>query len=304
MLCREAMQEYDAGSLPRSGAGDAAIPRPSTRIFLLTPTWTAPESASSPSALARAPGLEAVGEASGPGYAICRLSSLFPHPPIYHRVPRALLCETGKAFAAGMEALVVGGGEGEGGSAETTGPWTAALVRCVEGVEAKAGAKAPARPALASAVASLYASVRALAGAETEADQLYPIHRAAGVLFSDLSVETAREDKCLEYGCTRDAVVALSASLGGRGRGSSGASAGRAPLLLVQTDQFGICTAPSAAARAWLHEYGHDAVVGPVHVRETGRLVAADVAELAPASPAIFLSPPTPSTKREATSAS
>jgi cytidine deaminase len=249
MLCREFMTESAT---------------PDTRVILFVPGWR-------PAAGDSAPGLTAAGDIpAGAEALICRLAELFPLPPVYHRVPRASLVAHGTAFAARMAPF---------DAAAAAAAVAAGAATCAPGLD------------LAAACAALYASVRATAAAATAADYLYPIHRAAGVLFSDGSVSLAREDKCLEYGCTRDAVVALSAAIAAAAAAAAQPPRGTAPrpVVLIQTDQFGVCTAPAAAPRAWLHEYGHGAVAVPAHDAATGALVITNVRALAPASPAIFL---------------
>jgi cytidine deaminase len=77
----------------------------------------------------------------------------------------------------------------------------------------------------------------------------HPIQFGAAVAFADGSIVTSHQSSGLEYGCTLDAVSQLASHIiknpGGR------------PILLVQTDQFGICHAPFAPARSFLTEHGY-----------------------------------------------
>lgn len=124
-------------------------------------------------------------------------------------------------------------------------------------------------------------------------DHLHPIRYAAGVLFADGSVAVSWQKKGIEYGTTVDCCAALAQALeeeaeddgeGGRRR--------RRPVALIQADQFGICHAPSGAARAFLKEYGHSEVVCLVHQQRGGEgqgvlLASVTVRELTPAEPVI-----------------
>lgn len=200
--------------------------------------------------------------AAGGAAAVHALSALYPHPPLYHGVPRAHAVAAGEAFAAravrpsatSLAPLVAGGGVGLTGEA----------------------------------LAALHAAVTALAAGACggASDRLYPIHLAAGALLSNGSHALARQDKCLEYGCTADAVTRLGYVLA---QSSSPDPAPRA-LALVQCDQFGNCIAPSAPPRAWLSEHGHAALPVLVHDAASGELRCVTAGELAPAAPAIALS--------------
>ena len=89
---------------------------------------------------------------------------------------------------------------------------------------------------------------------------LHPIKYGAAVFFSDGSIAQAYQKQSQEYGCTLDAVTQLASFIehkieGGRIR----------PILLAQSDQFGIAHAPFAEARAYLSEYGHNDMFVAVH---------------------------------------
>ena len=113
-----------------------------------------------------------------------------------------------------------------------------------------------------------------------------------GVLYSDGTTDVTLQDRLMEYGSTMDPVCKLCASLSSS---SSCCSAGidqgikrssRRALLLLQVDQAGVLHAPHAQGRSYLHEFGFDDVVVPVHGRD-GRLVLSSVAALAPNTPVL-----------------
>jgi len=69
----------------------------------------------------------------------------------------------------------------------------------------------------------------------------------------------------------------------------AGASRGCNPVFVITLDQFGVCWAPSASARAWLTEaLSLVKVTIPVHAKD-GSLQFVTQDELSPASPAISL---------------
>ncbi|RYG54000.1 hypothetical protein EON66_07760 [archaeon] len=69
---------------------------------------------------------------------------------------------------------------------------------------------------------------------------------------------------------------------------AAAASAGIRPILLLHVDQFGICHALHAKARAWYHEYGYDATTIYVHTQR-GSLERLTIGALCPAEPDIDL---------------
>ena len=112
----------------------------------------------------------------------------------------------------------------------------------------------------------------ALAACERDArPELHPMSYGASVVFEDGTVACASQRKALEYGCSLDAVCLLTTELE---RASS------APVMLCMCDQFGLCHAPFAPARAYLAEHGwghlrlmaHDAV-GQMHVAAVADLL-------------------------------
>lgn len=112
-------------------------------------------------------------------------------------------------------------------------------------------------------------------------DVLHPIRLAAGVLFSDGSIETAAQNKMLEFGSTVDPVQKLAQAL------ELKRAAGVQPKLIVMSDQFGALHAPWARARSYLYEEGFDAAYVVAHDRD-GKLQKLTVEELVPECPRIF----------------
>jgi cytidine deaminase len=190
-----------------------------------------------------------------------RLGALFPYPCMYHRVHRQRVRQVAAEFAARMDAFAPGNFDAAG----LTLPGSAA------------GAS--------EALARLYEAVREAAAAEVPQDQLYPIHYAAGVLFSDGRSLVARQDKGLEYGTTVDAAAKLIAAV------EAAVGAGAGPVALLYTDQFGVLHAPTAKGRAYFREYGFPDVAVYVHEAGSGRIARTDVRSLVPLSPEIVCSP-------------
>jgi hypothetical protein len=211
------------------------------------------------------------------------MGDLYPLPHPYNGVPRASLLAHAAALtckpsfqpfappnidASGLSFDASGGSSSSGGSVE-------------------------------AALAALYAEVVACARAGGDpADQLYPVHLAAGVLLSDGRTAVAREDKGLEFGCTVEAPVKLipfiqqaAAAAAATAGGGGGAATAPRPLAVLQADQFGVLHAPHARARAWLYERGHGSAVVYAHDASTGTLVRTTAARLSPAVPRIQLSP-------------
>jgi hypothetical protein len=125
-------------------------------------------------------------------------------------------------------------------------------------------------------------------------DHLHPIRYAAGVLFADGATNVSWQKKGIEYGTTIDACAAVAQALEEEVVESSdgdgdGVRRRRQARLLVQVDQYGICHAPSGAARAFLKEYGHSELGCLVHEEDGGPLVlrTVTVRELTPAEPVI-----------------
>ncbi len=113
-------------------------------------------------------------------------------------------------------------------------------------------------------------------------DDFHPIRYAAGVLFADGTRVVAWQKKGIEYGTTIDAMVQLAHAL------ESNKSQGLAsPILLLQSDQFGILHAPSGHARGFLMEYGHEHVPLLIHDIHTGELLWVTVGATAPGRPLI-----------------
>ena len=266
---------------------------PNTRIFLFSPEWKDIEYESinmnaTVSSLEYSTITNTYEIPSNKYVCICNIGTLYPYPPIYHKIPRKNLLTYGKQYSetmikftvsTAMECLHTYINHQNKHNHNTT---TNSNIITVADI-----------PNLANKLCTLYTSIQSLATQELPSDQLYPIHRAAGILFSDGSTIVCREDKCLEYGCTRDAIVGLSNMLV-----THTATKSIYPLVIIQTDQFGICTSPAAAPRAWLHEYGYDNMIIPIHTLPTDNndnskkhpLIITTIAALSPASPAINLS--------------
>lgn len=211
-----------------------------------------------------------------------RLSDLYPLPPLYNGLRRADTPAWAQAFAASAAPFAAPHVTGRGLLPAPGSPLAAAMAAS-SAAEPAAGTTPP--DAVTAALTALYRQCVALAAAPDPADQLYPVNLAAGVLLSDGRTLVAREDKGLEYGCTVEAAVQL--TLGIRGAAADGV----APLALLQVDQYGVCHAPHARARAWLSERGHGGVVVFAHDR-SGALVRTTAERLAPAGPAILLAAP------------
>ena len=101
-------------------------------------------------------------------------------------------------------------------------------------------------------------------------DDLHPIKYGAAVMFSDWTTASAHHKKALEYGCSLDAVGQLAQAMddkcGGGVSGHDGNVDGGTdsvrPVLLIQSDQYGVIHAPFAIGRAFLAEHGY----GDCHV--------------------------------------
>jgi len=118
-------------------------------------------------------------------------------------------------------------------------------------------------------------------------DELHPIRYGAAVLYSDGSIDVAHEKKGLEYGCTLDAVEQLAPLVHARCTVPNGELEQLLvrPILLVQTDQFGIAHAPYARGRAFFAEHGYGDCLVLVHNHNCDRLLAVTVDELVPGVP-------------------
>jgi cytidine deaminase len=110
-------------------------------------------------------------------------------------------------------------------------------------------------------------------------DILHPIRFSAAVCLPNGSIETAWQYKGLEYGCTLDPVSQLLRSM--EISKDETDSVTELPSLLIMIDQYGVCHAPFAQARALLTEYGFGSVKCVVH-DEDGKLAILDIAELLP----------------------
>lgn len=108
-------------------------------------------------------------------------------------------------------------------------------------------------------------------------DALHPIRLSAAVIYSDDSVYSTWHMKGLEYGCTSDPVEALVHHMVQQQQ----LVPTKRPVALVMIDQFGVCHAPFARARAQLLERHFDDVLVLVH-QEDGSLIDVTAQELLP----------------------
>lgn len=108
--------------------------------------------------------------------------------------------------------------------------------------------------------------------------EMHPVSFGSSVLFADGTPAIAWQKKALEYGCTLDAICQLAPAL------EAARTLGTKPLLIVMADQFGVCHAPFAPARAFLVEHGFGAVQLLVH-DTAGTLHRTTADELMPALP-------------------
>lgn len=299
LLCREYMQEYRGFiDVPTGNVSKSPLlaQRPSrdVRLVLLTQDLTVSLGAE----VATSPGLHQADVKQGK-LEIFSLAEMYPVPPLYHRVERKNLVDTATEFASIMEHFAPQTGESTG------------LRKVSQTIEKRLRALQAADPSFSldawmqdtkdsrslldsieEKLQTLYAQAQQTAADIVPADSLYPIHLAAGLLFSDGSIHVARQDKCLEYGCSIDGSEKLSYLVKDQSRSeNSNASSApsRVPLILLQTDQYGILQAPPAPARSWWQEFGQGEVIVPVHDRDTGAIAMHTFNSLAPAAPEIIL---------------
>eukprot|EP00299_Pterocystis_sp_00344_P012077 c5749_g1_i2.p1 GENE.c5749_g1_i2~~c5749_g1_i2.p1 ORF type:complete len:342 (-),score=80.51 c5749_g1_i2:36-1061(-) len=102
----------------------------------------------------------------------------------------------------------------------------------------------------------------------------HPMRYACAVLFENNQVIVEEQSVALEYGASIDAVCMVAAQLRRKATESK-------PILLVQSDQFGVLHAPFAAGRVWLFENGFHNVPILVH-RPDGLLATTTAEELVP----------------------
>lgn len=302
LLCREYMQEYRGFlDVPISGKSESLLlaQRPSrdVKLVLLTQDLIVKLGDS----VASVPGMHETIVEKG-SLVVYSLADMYPAPPLYHRVERSNLVDTAKEFTSVMEHF------------DADSPTSSAFRRLAESLEKRLLAMQDADASFSldgwiqcakdekdtrslldhveDKLRDLYSQVKKTACDTVSADHLYPIHLAGGLLFSDGSIHLARQDKCLEYGCSIDAASKLSYLLKDQLRSSDGPTPSpsqRVPLVLLHADQFGILQAPPAPSRSWWQEYGFGEVAVPVHDRDTGDIVLHDFNSLAPAAPAIVL---------------
>ena len=97
----------------------------------------------------------------------------------------------------------------------------------------------------------------------------------AALGFTNGDIHVSTQGRLVEYGGTLDACCKFSLLL------EAQAAAGNAPAVLMQVDQFGVLHAPFAQGRAFMHEFGYDDVIVPVHTA-SGSVDLITVANLAP----------------------
>merc|ERR1740117_1083053 len=95
----------------------------------------------------------------------------------------------------------------------------------------------------------------------------------------------ALHTQSMEYPCSVDAVSKLQVYMEEEvllkgATSENGCSSHDRPTLLLQIDQFGICHAPFAPARAYLAENGYSGLPIGVHDRESGKFGKMSVKEL------------------------
>jgi hypothetical protein len=119
---------------------------------------------------------------------------------------------------------------------------------------------------------------------------LHPLSFGACVVFDDGSTAMAWQKKALEYGCTQDAVCQLAPALEATSPPKARSVVQQVnrprvqPVWIVMADQFGVCHAPFAPARAYLVEHGYGEVGVLVH-DAYGRLHRTTANALMPALP-------------------
>ena len=130
--------------------------------------------------------------------------------------------------------------------------------------------------------ATVWVAAHAAAILDDKSD-LHPLRYGAAVAFDDGCVVSATQKKALEYSCTLDPVCQLAQAIYDRAPrfhdtqeqvqlGQARLRRAR-PVLLCMADQYGVCHAPFAPARAFLAEHGcgdcrvltHDAT-GVLHI--------------------------------------
>lgn len=261
LLCREFLSE---------------IGQPGTRVIMFTPDWQ-------PS--------DGLGSAPQGQFVSSTLGDLYAYPCLYRGVQRAQLLTTAESFAAKAAKLDFAAARtlfSQEPQAASTGSalaqLSAATFAALPGLLSPGAAAAT---GIDAAVVKLYKRVvdaASAAGPVPAQDTLYPIHYAAGVLFAQGGMAVARQDLCLEYGCSADAVHKLAHTIQ-----LASSSAQGAPTVLLMADQYGILHAPFAAARAWLAEYGYGSTLILLHDQDTGLIRKVAALDLSPAAPAISL---------------
>eukprot|EP00455_Lapot_gusevi_P017722 TRINITY_DN19546_c0_g1_i1.p1 TRINITY_DN19546_c0_g1~~TRINITY_DN19546_c0_g1_i1.p1 ORF type:complete len:315 (-),score=34.06 TRINITY_DN19546_c0_g1_i1:215-1159(-) len=179
---------------------------------------------------------------------VTNLAQLFPHPCIYASLRAPQAEEFATSFVRGMH----------------TKPSVDCLIHA--GVEEQVWT-------------TLYDRLLALCSKDGRS-RLHWLQLAAGVIFTDGSVEVSWQTKSLEYVPSLDPISKLSWVL------ERAQERGVVPRCLLQVDQHGVLHAPNGRARSYLFENGFSYVVVFVHTPQ-GQIVTATAAELLPDAPKI-----------------
>jgi hypothetical protein len=126
------------------------------------------------------------------------------------------------------------------------------------------------------------------AAASDGRNEVHPIQYGAVVLFSDGAISIAHQKKGIEYGCTLDAVGQLAEAVQQKCYSVGKSDVPRkliTPVLLVQTDQFGIAHAPFAPGRAFFAEHGYGDCSVLIHRSDCQKLSRVKFNELVPGIP-------------------
>lgn len=114
-------------------------------------------------------------------------------------------------------------------------------------------------------------------------DSLHPVRLSAAVMLTDGSIKSAWLLKGLEYGCTVDPVTQLIRDIENHRSKLNmvDRDKGEAVKYMIMVDQFGVCHAPFAQARAILNEHGFGGIKCIVH-DALGNLDIVEVRKLVP----------------------
>mmetsp|Transcript_22733 Transcript_22733/g.50002 ORF Transcript_22733/g.50002 Transcript_22733/m.50002 type:complete len:339 (-) Transcript_22733:88-1104(-) len=129
-------------------------------------------------------------------------------------------------------------------------------------------------------MARVYRAAMDVAKAAKGQQEVFHIVFGAAVLFADGHIGTACELKAIEYGASVDAVTLLLPEIL-RHRNDKGEVQA---TKLLQVDQFGVATAPTAAARTLLIEHGMQDVIFAAHDEDGHWLPAMKAADSLPSA--------------------